>query len=234
MCLVMDKLPVYKTEGIIIKSLDLGELDRLITVYSRSEGKILARAISARKRESKLRGYLEPFTYSNFLLAKSKTIDIITDIEPIGNFSQLHGNLESLAYAYYFAELIDKLVVAPERDDKIWALIKRAMEVLNKKQNPPQPSFKKEGDSSLSKREVGRDFSFPAPLKIRGAGGVMSLEKIKSLFEQKLLEFLGHGIPKNKTALDVIQGLAGEEIKSNKFLEKVGQRECFSYQTIVA
>ena len=199
----MEKIPIYKTEGIIIKSADLGDLDRLITVYSRSQGKILTRAISARKKESKLRGYLEPFTYSNFLLAKSRTIDIITDIEPIDNFSQLHGNLESLAYAFYFAELIDKLVVAPERDDKIWALLKRAMEVLNGKQNSPQPSFKKEGDSSLSQREVGRD-----------------LVKIRVLFELTLLEFLGHGVPKNKTALEIIQGLAGERIKSASFLDR--------------
>jgi len=35
----MEKLPVYKTEGIIIKSADLGELDRLITIYSLGYGK---------------------------------------------------------------------------------------------------------------------------------------------------------------------------------------------------
>ncbi len=176
----MEKISVYKTEGIIIKSADLGQLDRLITIYSQIFGKILVRAISARKRESKLRGYLEPFTLANFLLAKSKTIDILTDVEPIDNFSCLHKNLEALAYAYYFSELIDKLVVAPERDVKIWALVERVFQVLNQKQT--------------------------------------DLPKIKNLFEQKLLEFLGHGILKNKKALEVIQGLAGEHIRSEKFL----------------
>jgi DNA repair protein RecO (recombination protein O) len=173
--------PVYKTEGLILKTADLGQMDRLLTIYSRGHGKILVRAISARKKESKLRGYLEPFTRSNFLLAKSKTIDILTDVEPTDNFSYLHKNLESLAYAYYFSELIDKLVVAPERDDKIWALVSRVFQVLNQKQT--------------------------------------DLPKIKNLFEQKLLEFLGHGVPKNKKALEVIQGLAGEEIKSTQFVK---------------
>lgn len=204
----MEKLPVFKTEGIIIKSADLGELDRLITVYSRGYGKILTRAISARKLESKLRGYLEPFTYSSFLLAKSKTIDIVTDIEPIDNFSHLHGNLESLAYAFYFTELIDKLVVAPERDDKIWALILRAFQVLNE-YNSPRPSLK-------SREGVANP---PSYIK-RGVGGV-NLSKIRVLFEQKLLEFLGHGLPKNKTALEIIQGLVGKRIESNKFLGQI-------------
>jgi len=43
-----------------------------------------------------------------------------------------HKNLEALAHAYYFSELTDKLIVAPERDENIWALMKRAMGVLDK------------------------------------------------------------------------------------------------------
>ncbi|MBU1102833.1 DNA repair protein RecO [Patescibacteria group bacterium] len=177
----MNKLPIYKTEGIILKSADLGQLDRLLTIYTAGYGKILARAISVRKKESKLRGYLEPFTHAKFLLAKSRTIDIVTDVEAIDSFSYLHKNLESLAYAYYFSELVDKLVVAPERDIKIWALLKRAMGVLNERRT--------------------------------------DLRKVRTAFEEKLLEFLGHGIPKNKTALEIIQGLAEEEIISEKFLK---------------
>ncbi|MBU2264709.1 recombination protein O N-terminal domain-containing protein, partial [Patescibacteria group bacterium] len=50
----VNKLPVYKTEGIILKSADWGDLDRLLTIYTRGYGKIQARAISARKRDSKL------------------------------------------------------------------------------------------------------------------------------------------------------------------------------------
>ena len=210
----MEKLPVYKTEGLIIKSADLCELDRLITVYSRSEGKILARAISARKKESKLRGYLEPFTYSNFLLAKSKTIDIITDIEPIDNFSHLHGNLESLAYAYYFAELIDKVVVAPERDDKIWALIKRAMEVLDSHAQYRHSDPAKAGEESRGSEAIR------ATKKI-------NLPQIKSLFEQKLLEFLGHpsfstqGKLLERGRQNYLNLLAGERIKSVEFLSRI-------------
>jgi len=131
----MNKVSIYKTEGIIIKAADLGELDRLLFVYTRGYGKISVRAISARKKESKLRGLLEPFTRGQFLLAKSKTIDIVTDVEMINSYSFLHQNLSALAYAYYFSELIDKLVVAPEYDDNLWRLTARVFEVLNQKRN---------------------------------------------------------------------------------------------------
>ena len=130
-----NKVALYKTEGIIIKAADLGELDRLLFVYTQGYGKITVRAISTRKKESKLRGVLETFSRGELMLAKSKTIDIVTDFQVKDSYSYLHKNLENLAYAYYFAELVDKLIPAPERDENIWRLVSRVFEVLNQKGN---------------------------------------------------------------------------------------------------
>jgi len=189
--------PVYKTQGIIIKKADLGEAGRLLTIYTKNYGKILVRAKGIGKKESKLKSLIEPFNLCEFLIARSKTIDVLTNVYPIKEFLWLHHNLDSLALAFYFAELVDKLVIAPEHDENLWRLILRAFEVLNH----PTPAL---------------------PLARGGSGrGEFSLLKVKFLFEQKLLEFLGHGIPKNKKALEVIQGLAGEEIKSQKFLSNL-------------
>jgi len=187
-----NKVSIYKTEGIIIKAADLGELDRLLFVYARGYGKISLRAISARKKESKLRGLLEPFTLGQFVLAKSKTIDIVTDFEVANSFSYLHKNLESLAYAYYFSELVDKLVTHAEADEDVWRLVRRVFEVLNQKR--------------------------------------ADLAEIRVMFEDKLLEFLGHpslkisGIANHQKPiqrLNYLQSLAGERLNSSKFLAQI-------------
>ena len=184
----MNKVSIYKTEGLIIKSADLGELDRLLTIYTRGYGKIPARTISVRKKESKLKGLIEPFSRANFMLAKSKTIDIVTDVWPINDYFYLRQNLKNLAHAFYFAELIDKLVVAPERDENLWRLIERVFAALN------QPRH------------------------------AASLPQLKTAFEEKLLEFLGHpsfeAQGKNSSAqkLFYLQSLAGEGINSPRFL----------------
>lgn len=114
---------IYKTEGIILKRTDLGEADRSFIIYTREYGKIQARARSVRKQESKLKGFLEPLTHSVFALAKSRTVDIITDIEPINIFPRLRANLESLNKACYVASLADKLIVGPEQDEALWQLL---------------------------------------------------------------------------------------------------------------
>lgn len=198
-----NKVSIYKTEGIIIKAVDLGELDRLLFVYTRGYGKISLRAISARKKESKLRGLLEPFTRGQFVLAKSKTIDIVTDFEVADSFSYLHKNLESLAYAYYFAELIDKLITSPEGDEDVWRLVARVFEVLN---DPPKALCV----ASTKGGEVC----------VQGK----NLAQIKILFEEKLVEFLGYGKMnqlKIVQRLNYLESLAGERINSHKFLRQM-------------
>ncbi|MDD2753345.1 MAG: DNA repair protein RecO [Candidatus Portnoybacteria bacterium] len=225
----MNKLPVYKTEGIILKTADWGDLDRLLTIYTRGYGKIRARAISARKKGSKLNGLLQNFTYGKFLLAKSKTIDIITDLEVADSYQYLHSNLANLGYAFYFAELVDKLVTGQERDDDLWRLILRAFEVLN---NPPTPLCARGAEEKEFCVHVKSSLT---PLKKGGAGG-LNLSKLRVLFEDKLVEFLGqpslklwlasHPSLKIRTAshfnpaqrLDYLQSLAGERINSQKFL----------------
>jgi recombinational DNA repair protein (RecF pathway) len=49
--------------------------------------------------------------------------DIIAGAETIDGFLNLRQNLFSLAAAGYFSELIDKLVVGPEKDENIWNLL---------------------------------------------------------------------------------------------------------------
>ena len=180
------EIPVYKTEGIILKKTDLSDTDRLLTVYTKKFGKILVRARGVGKKESKLKSLIEPFNVYEFLLARSKNIDVLANSSLIKEFIFLRSNLENLALAIYFAELVDKLVVAPEEDENLWLLITRATEVLNERRT--------------------------------------DLRKIKTAFEQKLLEFLGHptfamqgkSTPLQKT--HYFESLAGEEIKSVKFL----------------
>jgi len=212
---------VYKTEGVILKKADLTDSDRLLTIYTKKLGKILVRAKGIGKRESKLKSLIEPFNVYEFLLAKSRTIDVLTNVWPQKEFIYLRANLESLSLAIYFAELVDKLIPAPEPDAKIWALLTRAMEAVDKfnspqpslkireEENPPQPSFKKEGVPPFEKGRVG---------------GILTLPNLKTAFEEKLLEFLGHptfkirGKTEPREKQNYLQSLAGEEINSLRFL----------------
>lgn len=131
------KIPLYKTEGIIIRRFDSNDFDKLLVVYTKDFGKILIKAKSLRKKAAKLKESLESFNYINLLLAHGKNIDTITGVVIVNSFPALKSHLLSVATAYYMLELIDKLVVAPEKDERIWQLILKAFIFLEQKQHSP-------------------------------------------------------------------------------------------------
>jgi len=199
------EIPVYKTQGIILKKADLLDVDRLLTVYTEKFGKILVRAKGIGKKESKLKSLIEPFNLYEFMLARSRTVDVLAGSWPIKEFIYLRQNLENLALAIYFAELVDKLVVAPERDEKIWTLLTRAFHYLDQ-----QAKIKAKPHASVRGAE-----SRTEPRSGSGA---------REAYENRLLEYLGHptfkirGKISEREKQNYLYSLAGEEIKSVRFL----------------
>lgn len=124
----------YKIEGIIIRRFNSNEFDKLLVVYTRERGKILVKAKSLRKKEAKMKENLELFNHVDLLLAKGKNIDTITSVVINNSFFNLKLHLPSLAAAFYICELLDKLIIGPERDERIWQLVFKAFDFLEEKE----------------------------------------------------------------------------------------------------
>src|SRR5579871_1222987 len=107
-------MPAYTATGLVLHRLNLGETDKILTLYTREHGKLSAVAKGARRAGSRLSGATELFTDSRFLLATGKTLDIVTQCEIRESFPALRADLERLARATYFCELLDRLT--QERD----------------------------------------------------------------------------------------------------------------------
>lgn len=98
----------YKTPAIVLRQRKLGDADKILTLYSADLGKIDAVVKGARKTKSRLAGHVEPLTHAMFMLARGKTLDIVTQVETSESFQELRDDLERLSRALYVCELIDK------------------------------------------------------------------------------------------------------------------------------
>jgi DNA repair protein RecO (recombination protein O) len=127
------KPPLHKTEGIIIRRFDVGEFDRILIVYTKEYGKISVQVKSLRKKEAKLRETLELFNHVHLMLAYGKNIDAVVGATIINSFPNLRTDLSSLAAVFYLSELLDKLIVAPEKDEQIWDLVRKSFCFLDEK-----------------------------------------------------------------------------------------------------
>lgn len=104
----MDKPRIYKTEAIVIKRANLGEADKILTIYTPGLGKIRAVAKGVRRPKSKLGGHVETLTRSSMMLARGRNLDIVTQSQTLESFLPLRGDLLRMSCAIYAAEVIDR------------------------------------------------------------------------------------------------------------------------------
>ena len=62
----------YKTEAVVLRSIRFGEADRVLHLYSSTEGRVGAIAKGARRPRSRFGGRLEPFFRLNLVLYRGR------------------------------------------------------------------------------------------------------------------------------------------------------------------
>lgn len=118
----------FRSEGIILKRTDFGEADRLLTVFTREQGKIRAIAKGARKPQSRKTGHVELFMRSNFLFAVGRDLHILTQAEMVEPYAALRDDLVRTTYAAYAVELMDRFLVEDERHLESYTLLMEALD----------------------------------------------------------------------------------------------------------
>ncbi len=97
-----------KVSGIILKRVNFGESDKIITLFTKNEGKIKVIAKGARKMKSKFCGHIEMMNKSQFILHRGKTFKIATEVSLIENYLGHSTNLGNLKNLYFMTEVIEK------------------------------------------------------------------------------------------------------------------------------
>lgn len=121
---------VYRTEAVVLRRMDLGEADRLLTLFAPDEGKIRAIAKGVRRPGSRKSGHLEPFCRTRVLLARGRELDIITQAEGIDLYPKLRADLEQLGVAAYVVELFDSFTVQEGGNRALYDLLLGALNQL--------------------------------------------------------------------------------------------------------
>ena len=124
-------MAIVKTKGIIIKRINLGEADKILTILTTDRGKIRVVARGVRRPEAKLGGFLELFRYNEYLLAEGRNLDVVTGASTIESFRQISLNLRKIGLAYYVAEIIDKLVEETQEADRVFELVYSVLKEIN-------------------------------------------------------------------------------------------------------
>jgi DNA repair protein RecO (recombination protein O) len=122
---------LYVTDAIVLSRFDYGEADRIMTLFTPTYGKLKAIAKGVRRTTSRLGGSLEPLAELRVALARGRTFDVVTQVEVMHSWLSLRDSLESTATAWYLAELADRSIEERHETEGLYALLKRAYELLD-------------------------------------------------------------------------------------------------------
>ncbi len=113
----------YTSTGIILSKRNLGEADKIITIFSKDFGKIAFVAKGVRRPKSRKRGHLEIFNLIKFQGISGKSMDILTEAEVIEDFASIRKSLKKISLAYYFCEIVAKITNENEGNYSIFELL---------------------------------------------------------------------------------------------------------------
>ena len=120
-----------KTEAIIIRRRNIGEADRILTVFTKEYGKMQIKASGVRKIVSRRSGHVELLNHSLLTLYKGPVSLILTEAQTFDNFSYIKNDLQKIGFAYHICELIDSLCPEGQENRAVFELLKSTMQRLS-------------------------------------------------------------------------------------------------------
>ena len=116
-----------KTEGIVIKRVNFGEADRLLTIFTKTLGKVQIKAAGVRRINSRRAGHIELLNQCKFGLYKGRGMFVLTEVESIRNFEEIKEDLTKVGFAYHICELVDGLCAEEQENIEVYNLLKETL-----------------------------------------------------------------------------------------------------------
>lgn len=118
----------YNLEGIIIKRSNFGEADKLVTLFTKTHGKVTLMARGIRKLTSKRAGSLELFNMVKVSAIPGRgQIDTLTEVQELQSYSNWRMHMGRVNIAYQLVETIDKLTPDLQPHPHIYIILTSAL-----------------------------------------------------------------------------------------------------------
>lgn len=85
-CEKIEGMPLYREQGVVLRTQKLGEADRIVTLLTLGRGLIRVVAKGVRRTSSKFGARLEPFMVADLQLYEGRTLDTITQASTLGAY----------------------------------------------------------------------------------------------------------------------------------------------------
>lgn len=122
--------------GVILRSVDYKEADRILTVLTEEQGLMTVKARGCRRKNSPLAAPTQLFVCSQMTLFEYRDYYTLQEAAIVDQFLGLRGDMEKLSLASYFAEVAQTVAVEGEGCGELMGLVLNSFYGLDKLDKP--------------------------------------------------------------------------------------------------
>lgn len=123
-----------KTTGFVLRTLQYGESDLIITFYTRDFGKLKGIAKGAKKSKKRFANVFEPFSLTGFIFTRKgrDTLALIESCDMIDHHDAIRQDMEKTLIASYFTELTDHFSPEGKKNEQVFDLLRDFLNLLGR------------------------------------------------------------------------------------------------------
>jgi len=127
-------MPLFKTDAIVIRSLNYGESDKIITFFTRDFGKIKGIAKGARRSKKRFQNALGLFSLIRLTFFTREGMGLVRaeGCDILNSFPHIREDLKKIVYGNYFLELVNEMAGEQDENTDVFDLLLSFLSTLDK------------------------------------------------------------------------------------------------------
>ena len=123
-------MAVYKSKGIVLRSIRYGEADRILDLYTQDIGLVSTIAKGIRRTKSRFGARLEPLSCVDFVAYQGRTLHTVTQAEVLRSFHGVREDLARFEAAAGMVRTVRALSGGDEADRRVFNLLYHGLDSL--------------------------------------------------------------------------------------------------------
>jgi recombinational DNA repair protein (RecF pathway) len=126
-------MSLIKTEAILLRASNYRDKSKIITLYTKSHGKLTAVAKGVRDAKTKWGGVLQSMAFLNILLyyKENRSLHLLSNAEYVKSYNGIYGNFDKMNVGFRIIELINKTTVDRHEIKGLYELLTGCLNKLN-------------------------------------------------------------------------------------------------------
>lgn len=134
---LVEQVIIRTTPAILLRKVEYGDHDVVLTFLTPFEGKVSAFAKNAKKSVKRFSGVLELFTLLEIVVRKGKGLPYLEEASILSPYAAIRTNYLKSAYAAYWAEVTIQWLEEGVPQERLFALFEAALAALHDARRSP-------------------------------------------------------------------------------------------------